>query len=118
MQQLLTKQTYALWLLLAYFSMEIPTIKAIELLQAHIADIAKVKELEHLELVCSAIIENSDYPIATALHLSNFVHEVAKDDLSRKKEFEDIAEQFTHVAEKLVESIESDHLLSIVLEVE
>lgn len=117
MQQLLTKQTYALWLLLAYFSMEIPTITAIELLQAHIADIAKVKDLEHLELVCSAVIENSEYPIATALHLSNFVDEVAKDDLSRKQEFEEMAERYTVVAESLVENIESDHLLSIVLEV-
>ena len=116
MQQLLTKQIKSLWLLLAYFSMEIPTIKAIELLQTHIADIAKVKDMDNLELVCSAVIENSHYPIATALHLSNFVSAVAEDDLSRKQEFQEIADRYTVVAEKLVESVESDHLLSIYLE--
>merc|ERR1719242_857157 len=117
MQQLLTKQTYALWLLLAYFSKEIPTITVIDLMQAHIADIAKVKDLEHLELVCSSVIANSEYPIATALHLSRFVTDLAADDLSRKDEFKEIAERYTIVAESLVENIESDHLLSILLEV-
>ena len=116
MQQLLTKQMKSLWLLLAYFSMEVPTVKAIELLQTHIADIAKVKDMENLELVCSAVIENSHFPIATALHLSHFMGKVAEDDLSRKDEFLDIARRYTVVAEKLVESVESDHLLSIYLE--
>ena len=116
MQQLLTKQMKSLWLLLAYFSMEIPTIKAIELLQTHIADIAKVKNMDNLELVCSAVIENSHYPIATALHLSNFITKVGEDDLSRKQQFQEIADRYTVVAEKLVESVESDHLLSIYLE--
>ena len=68
-QQLLSKQIPALWRLLAYISMQIPTVKAIALLNTHQADLAKAKKMSHLELVCTSVIQASAYPINTALHL-------------------------------------------------
>lgn len=115
-QQLLSKQTTALWRLLAYISMQIPTVQAIALLNEHRADLAKAKKMEHLELVCTSIIQASAYPIGTALHLSGFMSDLAENDLSREDDFREVATRYINIAENLVEYVESDHLLALLLE--
>eukprot|EP01083_Nonionella_stella_P211431 764500_1 len=116
-QQLLSKQTTALWRLLAYISMQLPTVHAISLLNEHQSDLAKCKKMEHLELVCTSIIQAAAYPIGTALHLSGFMSDLAENDLSREDDFRNVATRYINIAENLVEYIESDHLLALLLEV-
>ena len=75
---------------------------ALQLLEDHRASLAKVKEMEHLDLVLMSMIESSNYTIAMALYLSAWMKENAAEDLSRAEEFEDAAAKYIRIASALV----------------
>ena len=54
--------------------------------------------------------------VCIALHMCAYMQSCADNDLSRAHEFEELCDAYSNVAEGLVNSVESDHLLSILLE--
>ena len=68
-QQLLSKQLESLWLTLAYITSGLAATTSLELVEEHRTDLAKVKEMEHLDLVLTSMIEAADYTIAMSLYL-------------------------------------------------
>ena len=115
--QLLSKQTKSLWLLLGFITKNLPTINAVALIEQHKGDLAKCNDLRNLDNVLMGMIETSSYPIATALLLSSFMLQLSEQDISREKLFTDIAEKYVRIADRLVAAIESDHLLSLLLNI-
>ena len=111
------KQLPALWRLLAYISMEMSTLKAIKLLSAHRKDLAKAKNVDDLDLVCTSVIKASTYPINTALYMSMFMNDLAHLYDSRKDEFQASSSKYIDVAMEMIDSVSSDHLLALLVEV-
>ena len=68
-QQLLSKQIESLWLTLAFLTANVTATVSLQIVEEHRTDLAKVKEMEHLDLVLSSMIEGADYTIAMALYL-------------------------------------------------
>ena len=68
-QQLLSKQLKSLWLTLAFITANVTATVSLRIVEEHRTDLAKVKEMEHLDLVLSSMIEAADYTIAMALYL-------------------------------------------------
>jgi len=112
----MSKQLVSLWNLLSYISQQLPSHKSLRLLNDHRADLTKVKDMNNLHNVCLAMIESSKYSIAMCLYLSAFMRECGDNDLSRNEAFNIIADKYTKIALQLVASVESDHLLALLLE--
>ncbi len=115
-QQMRYKQMDKLWLLLAFISMQLSTPNVVHLLKENVLELSKVNRVKNLDLVCRNIIEASEFPLATALQLVSFMQACGDMDLSREEEFDGEAQDYYDIAQALVNLIESDHLLSILLE--
>jgi len=113
---LLSKQLEPLWLTLAFVVSGMTATESLQIVEEHRTDLAKVKEMEHLDLVLTSMIEAADYTIAMALYLSDYMTSNAENDLSRSADFEKVANKYIQIASELVASVESDHLLSLLLE--
>merc|ERR1719206_1208946 len=116
-QQLLSKQLESLWLTLGFVTANVTATVSLQIVEEHRTDLAKVKEMEHLDLVLSSMIEAADYTVAMALYLSAYMQVNAANDLSRSADFQEVAQKYIRIASQLIASVESDHLLSLLLEV-
>eukprot|EP01084_Bolivina_argentea_P089265 161095_1 len=115
-QQLQTKQWDVLWLLLAFIASSMDTTKSLELLNKNSDILCKVKDITHLDVLCTSMIESSDFAIAMSLYLSAFMNDAGESDLSRSSDFEEISDKYVRIANNLVENVESTHLLALLLE--
>eukprot|EP01084_Bolivina_argentea_P167991 291427_1 len=115
-QQLLSKQLNSLWLILAFIAQGMSATNALKLLEEHRTSLAKTLKMDNLDLVLISMIESSNYTIAMALYLSAWMRHAAEYDLSRAQDFENVSEKYVRIASELVSNVESDHLLSLLLE--
>eukprot|EP01083_Nonionella_stella_P061283 159736_1 len=115
-QQLLSKQLESLWLSLAFIVSGMTATTSLQIIEEHRTHLAKVKEIQYLDVMLTSMIEAADYTIAMALYLSAYMMQNAENDLSRSEHFERVASKYIRTASKLVGSVESDHLLSLLLE--
>ena len=68
-QQLLSKQLESLWLTLAFVISGLTATTSLQIVEEHRTDLAKVKEMENLDLVLTSMIEAADYTVAMSLYL-------------------------------------------------
>lgn len=73
--------------------------------------------INHLNSLCLIVIETAKYPPATALYLSAYMKRCAQMDESRVDQFNEMMQKYTQIAKKILEQIESNHLLAILLEI-
>eukprot|EP01083_Nonionella_stella_P075424 205042_1 len=115
--QLSAKQSDALWLVLSYIMGQIPTTTAIALLELHRLQLLKVQKVDNLEMVLSVVVQSSTYNVATALYLSAYIRKAGEQDLSRSLHWYELADKYIDISLQLANSVESDHLLSLLLEI-
>eukprot|EP01084_Bolivina_argentea_P089906 162100_1 len=70
---------------------------------------------QHLEIVCTSIIQRAASPIAVALYLSSFMNDLAQKSPGRG--FEEISQKFFGISNELMNMIESDHLLALLFQI-
>ena len=114
--QLSTKDRAPLWNILEFLGTELPTSMAIRLLRQTRNALVRF-HVSSLDKVCLKIISSSTFPIATALYLAAFMRQNARQDSSRKDQFDKIYEKYSKIATDLLSQIESDHLLAILIEI-
>eukprot|EP01084_Bolivina_argentea_P005268 9958_1 len=115
--QLSAKQSDALWLVLAFILQQMATTSAIKILEKYKITLLKVQDVDNLDRVLSSVVQSSTYTVATALYLSAYIKEAGNRDVSRSTHWIELSEKYVGIALKLANSIESDHLLSLLMEI-
>ena len=64
----------------------------------------------NIDEIAHALVNGSEFPIATALSLAAFFRNLASEDFSSDIEIREIADNYSSIALNLLNEIESDHL--------
>ena len=70
---------------------------------------------DKVESVIESLVEGSQFPLATALKMAAFFKERAENDLSNVKKLEDFSKRYQLWAVKLLNSVESDYLATMMM---
>eukprot|EP01084_Bolivina_argentea_P063536 115987_1 len=113
--QLEIKNRPGLWQIMNHLACHLATLSILKELEDS-KDSFKRFEVHSLNVLCQTVIQNAQFPAATALYLAAFMSLRGLEDESRKDEFNSVRELFVDIAKELLNKIESDHLLAIRLE--
>eukprot|EP01084_Bolivina_argentea_P111708 199259_1 len=114
MNQMVVKQQDSLWIALTILIRELPTNIALRVIED---DRDKLRRLgpNKIYYICRDIIVGSNFPIATSLYLSKYFEKNKEND-PLNEEWMECAKKCENIAMKLINTIESDHLLALLLE--
>lgn len=105
----------ALWLIFARIALVTPHKISIRLLQKYQKDLTRF-DADELDKVTQKIVIGSGYPICTALRIAKWFMDRAELDVARGNLFMQAAETYIQSAINYASIVESDHLVTILLE--
>ena len=103
-----SKRRTALWYILEWLALEMPTTKVLELLESE-THLLNSHDLPKYHAICMATMAQAEFPIAVMLKLVAFLNDRAV-DLSNKDQFIAQNKQYVDVSRRLLKEIDSDHL--------
>ena len=114
LHQMSIKYRVPLWNILKYIASEMSPKKCIKKLnQRRYRNILVKLDVEDFDQLCLIIVKNSRYPVATSLYFAAYIKQYFDSD---DKE-DDIYNKYIDIAIEWLSTIESDHLLALILEI-
>ena len=116
--KLQVKQVDSYWIVLNYILRDMSTVICIRILEHFKYELIRFESNE-LDKLCQSIVFGSKYPMCTAIRISGYMNDLAKNDLTRVDEFKKLGIDYSKLAIHLLnEYSEGDHLAAILLEID
>ena len=115
-QLLKTKQLPSLWQALGVLLRIIPYKLALRILHETRGEL-RHGDPEDVAKVCREVMEGSNFLVPAALYLAEFMEKNANEDLAREQEWKYYSKSYETYAQHQINSIESDHLLAVLMDV-
>ena len=111
-----TKQLQSLWSALGILLRIIPIKLAFRILHENRGDLRHGNP-EEVARVCREIMDGSNFLVPAALYLAEFMEKNANEDLARELEWTKYSKYYEKIAQEQINSIESDHLLAVLMDI-
>ena len=115
MDSLETQNQSILWIILQFLCMRMPTQMAYSLMEHYSSQFARFSTTD-IDKLGRALVNGSQFPLATCLVLSAFFKERSKTDLSQEEVLLKLSNEYALEATSILDEIESDYLAVIMLE--
>ena len=113
--RLALKQRRSLWNLLGMLLKRMPYRVALQILNRNREQLRRGPP-EFFDHCCEQVMEGRRFQVYVALHLSRLMELCAEEDMARSEQWMDLSRKYERVAADNINSIESDHMISILLD--